>query len=50
MQYSQPDSHNAVRDLARHMTILAQVHMDAILRLMKYVDDTSNRGFVLNPM
>jgi hypothetical protein len=32
------------------MTSATQVHMDAILRLMKYVDDTRDRGLVLNPM
>ncbi len=49
MQYSRPDTYNAVRDLARHMTKATQVHYDAMLRLMKYVDDTSDRGLVLNP-
>jgi hypothetical protein len=49
MQYSWPDTYNAVRDLARHMTSAMQVHMDAISRLMKYVDDTRDRGLVLNP-
>jgi hypothetical protein len=49
MQYSRPDTYNAVRDLARHMTKATQVHFDAMLRLMKYVDDTSDRGMVLNP-
>jgi hypothetical protein len=49
MQYSQPDTYNAVCDLARHMTKATQVHYDAMLRMMKYVDDTSDRGLVLNP-
>jgi hypothetical protein len=49
MQYSQPDTYNAVRNLARHMTCATQVHYDAMLRMMKYVDDTSDRGLVLNP-
>ncbi len=49
MQYSRPDTYNAVRDLARHMTKATQVHYDAMLRMMKYVDDTSDRGLVLNP-
>jgi hypothetical protein len=31
------------------MTKATQVHFDAMLRLMKYVDDTSDRGLVLNP-
>jgi hypothetical protein len=39
-----------VCDLARHMTSATQVHMDTILRLMKYVDDTCDRGLVLNRM
>ena len=43
------DTYNAVRDFARHMTKATQVHYDAMLRVMKYVDDTSDRGLVLNP-
>ncbi len=39
---------NDVRNLARHMTFVTQVHYDAMLRMMKYVDDTSDRGLVLN--
>ncbi len=31
------------------MTKATQVHYDAMLRMMKYVDDTSDRGLVLNP-
>ncbi len=49
MQYSQPDTYNAVCDSARHMTCATQVHYDAMLRMMKYVDDTSDRELVLNP-
>jgi hypothetical protein len=48
MQYSWPDTYNAVRDLARHMTSAMQVHMDAMLRLMKYAEDTRDRGLVFN--
>jgi hypothetical protein len=39
MQYSRPYTYNAVRDLARHMTKATQAQIDAMLRLMKYVDD-----------
>jgi hypothetical protein len=49
MQYSWPDTYNAVCDLARHMTSAMQVHMDSMLRLMKYIDNTRDRGLVLNP-
>ncbi len=49
MQYSWPDMYNALHNLARHMTRATQVHYDATLRMMKYVYDTSERGFVLNP-
>jgi hypothetical protein len=49
MQYSRPDTFNAVRDLVRHMTCATQVHYDAMLMMIKYVDDTSDRGLVLNP-
>ena len=31
-----------MRDLARHMTSATQVHYDAMLRMMKYVDETSD--------
>jgi hypothetical protein len=50
MQYSWPDTYNAVLDLVRHMTLMTQVHYDAMLRMMNYVDDTSDRGLVLNQM
>jgi hypothetical protein len=49
MQYSRTDTYNAVCKLARHMTSATQVYYDAMLRMMKYVDDTSIRGLVLNP-
>ncbi len=49
MQYSWPDTYNTVCDLVRHMNRVMQVHMNAMLRLMKYVDDTRDRGLVLNP-
>jgi hypothetical protein len=49
MQYSRPDTYNAVCNLARHMTDVMQVHFDAILRTIKYVGDTNDRGLVLNP-
>jgi hypothetical protein len=35
MQYSRPDTYNAVRNLARYMTCATQVHYDAMLRMMK---------------
>ena len=49
MQYSRPDTYNAVRNLARHMMCSTQVHYEAMSRIMKYVNDTSDRGLVLNP-
>jgi hypothetical protein len=48
MQYSWLDTNNAVRNLARHMALATQVHYDAMLRMMKYVDETSDRGLILN--
>jgi hypothetical protein len=48
IQYSRPETYNAVRNLARHMTSATQGHYDAMLRMLKYVDDTSDRGLVLN--
>jgi hypothetical protein len=49
MQYSRPDTYNSVRDLARHMTCAIQVHMDAMLKLMKYINDTSEKRFGIKP-
>jgi len=34
--------------LARHMTCATQVHYDAMLRVMKYVENICDRGRVLN--
>jgi hypothetical protein len=48
MHYSRPDLYNAVCNLARHMTLAMQMHYDKMLRVMKYVNDTSDRGLVLN--
>ncbi len=50
IQYSRPDTYNAVCNLARHMTVVTQVHFDAMLRMMKYINDTNDRGLVLNLM
>ena len=49
MQYSRPDTYNAVCNLARHMMYSTQVHYEAMSRIMKYVYDTGDRGLVLNP-
>jgi hypothetical protein len=49
MQYSRPETYNAVRDLARHFTRAGQKHMDAMLRAMKYSADRPNRGLILRP-
>jgi hypothetical protein len=49
MKYSRPDIYKAVHDLTRHMKCATQGHNDTMLRMMKYVDDTSDRGLVLNP-
>jgi hypothetical protein len=49
MQYSRPDTYNAVCNSARHMKRATQVHYDTMLRMMKYVYDTSEKGLVLNP-
>jgi hypothetical protein len=50
MQYSRPDTYNTVHDLVIHMTSATQVHMETILRVMKHVNETSDRGLELNPM
>jgi hypothetical protein len=50
MQYSWPGTYKAVYKLARHMTVAMQVHFDAMLRMMKNINNTNDRGLVLNPM
>ncbi len=40
IQYLRPDMYSAVCNLARHMTRAIQVHFEAMLRMIKYIDDT----------
>ena len=47
MQWSAPPMCNAIRDLARHMTVTLKRHMEAMLRAMKYLVDRPNRGLTL---
>jgi hypothetical protein len=42
--------YNTICILERLMAVAMQGHFDAMLRMMKYVDDTNNRGLVLNKM
>ena len=49
MQYSLPQTYNAVRDLARHMAKPADKHMKAMLHCMKHCAERPNRGLVLQP-
>ncbi len=48
MQYSWLDMHNTDCNLARHTTVAMQGHIDKLLMMKKYVDDTSDRGLVLS--
>ena len=49
MRWSRPETYNAVRDLARHMTAADPGHFAAMLHMMKYCIGTKNRGLVLKP-
>ena len=49
MQYSLPQTYNAVRDLARHMSQPAPKHMKAMVYCMKHFADRPNCGLVLKP-
>ena len=47
MQWSCPDMFNAVRGLARHMTLPREAHVQALMTLIRYVISTKDRGLVL---
>ena len=49
MQWSHPDTFNAVRGLARHMTVPREAHIRALMTLIRYMITTENRGLVLVP-
>ncbi len=49
MQYSRLDITQAVRDLARHMTLGDDTHLQAMLRCMQYLTCTKDAGLLLKP-
>ena len=49
MRWSRPDVYNSVRDMSRHMSGVASVHIRAMHRTMKHVVTTENRGWQLKP-
>jgi hypothetical protein len=49
IQYSKPETYNAVRDLPRHMHEDTKDHYKAILRVLKYSVDRANQDLVLKP-
>ena len=49
MQWSRPDVYDAVRSLARLMNAPQEVHLQALMTLMKYMVSTRNWGLVLAP-
>ena len=49
MRWSRPEILNSVRELSRFMSGASQAHLKAMLRLMKYVVCTPERGWFLNP-
>jgi hypothetical protein len=40
MQYSKPETYNALRDLSHHMHEATQDHFKAMLHILKYSLDT----------
>ena len=49
MQWSRPEMWNAVRELSRRMSKCNKAHTKAMLRAMKYCQDTKDQGWVLKP-
>ena len=49
MRWSRPEILNSVRELSRFMSGASKAHLKAMLRLMKYVVCTPERGWFLNP-
>jgi hypothetical protein len=49
MQWSHPDTFNAVRRLAWYMTAPREAPFQALMTLIRYVISTENRGLVLVP-
>jgi hypothetical protein len=49
MQYSKPETYNAVQDLSCHMHKAAQDHFKAMLCVLKYSLDTVEQGLVPKP-
>jgi hypothetical protein len=49
MQYSKPETYNAVQDLSCHMHKTMQNHFKAMLHVLKYSLDTAEQGLVLKP-
>jgi hypothetical protein len=49
MQYSKPETYNAVQDLSCYMHKATQDHFKAMLRVLKYSVDTVEQGLVLKP-
>jgi hypothetical protein len=47
MQYSKPETYNAVQDLSHHMHKAMQDHFKAMLHILKYSLDTVEQGLVL---
>jgi hypothetical protein len=49
MQYSKPETYNAVQDLSCHMHEATQDHYKTMLHLLKYSLDSIDQGLVLKP-
>jgi hypothetical protein len=47
MQYSKPETYNAVQDLSHHMHKATQDHFKAMLHVLKYSLDTVEQGLAL---
>ena len=49
MQWSCPNTFNAMHGLAKHMTAPREAHVQALMILITNIVSTKNRGLVLSP-
>ena len=49
MRWSRPERWNAVRECSRRMSKASEDHVKAVLRILKYCNDTKTRGWELKP-
>ena len=49
MRWSRPEIWNAVRECSKRMSKASEDHVKAVLRILKYCNDTKLRGYELKP-